>query len=174
VLSDAGCDPSQATVDAGKIAFDVTNQGSSKVTEFYVKQNDKTIGEVENVVKGSPKTLTVTLKSGTYDMVCPNGTTTEKASLVVTNAATDTTNCADAGIGGYGNGSGNNGASTDASSGAGGSGDGTGSDCGTAGTSSNQNSGSVPPGGSNGGGTGSNGGGVQPGGEGTPNVTTGK
>jgi iron uptake system EfeUOB component EfeO/EfeM len=83
VISDKGCDPATATVGAGKIAFDVTNHGSSKVTEFYVKQNGSTVGEVENVVPGSPKTLTLTLKTGDYEMQCPNGTETERASLTV-------------------------------------------------------------------------------------------
>jgi iron uptake system EfeUOB component EfeO/EfeM len=89
-ISDAGCDPATATVKAGKVTFDVTNQGSSKVTEFYVKNGDNTIGEVENVVPGSPKKLTLTLKAGTYTTRCPNGTTTEEGVLDVVSTRSTT------------------------------------------------------------------------------------
>jgi hypothetical protein len=71
-------------VRAGKIAFDVKNQGSSKVTGFSVDQNNATLGSVDKVAAGSSKTLTMTLKTGSYDMRCAHGTDTERASLTVT------------------------------------------------------------------------------------------
>ena len=107
------------------------------MTEFYVKQNSKTLGEVENVVQGTPKTLTLTLKQGTYDMRCPNGTTAERGTLTVTAAGSGShtsTSCTGPGEGGYGKGSGNLGGSgTNDASGdeqSGGSVDGTSSGCG--------------------------------------------
>lgn len=68
---------------AGKIAFDVTNQGSAKVTEFYVKKHGRNLGEVEDVVPGQPKTLTLTLKVGSYTTRCPNGSPNEEGTLEV-------------------------------------------------------------------------------------------
>ncbi|MEY2397416.1 MAG: high-affinity iron transporter [Actinomycetota bacterium] len=82
-ISDAGCDPAALQAAAGKTAFDVTNKGSSSVTEFYVYKGKKVLGEVENVLPGSPKTLALTLTPGTFTIKCPNGTKTESGSLVV-------------------------------------------------------------------------------------------
>lgn len=85
-ISDAGCDPAQIKVQAGKIAFDVTNDGSSSVTEFYVlRANESIVGEVENVIPGKDKTLTLDLDEGDYITKCPNGDP-EKGTLTVTNA----------------------------------------------------------------------------------------
>jgi hypothetical protein len=112
-ISDKGCDPRALTVAKGKVAFDVTNSGSSSVTEFYVEKNGKTIGEVENVTAGSAKTLTVTLAQGSYNTRCPNGTETERGSLTVTDSAsgggtpTTANRGTGPGIGGYGGDSGN-------------------------------------------------------------------
>jgi len=83
-ISDEGCTPSTITAKAGKTAFDVTNDGSASVIEFYVKKANKVLGEVENVLPGSPKTLTLTLKAGTFTIECPNGTKTERGTLTVT------------------------------------------------------------------------------------------
>lgn len=83
-ISDEGCDPASIDAKAGKIAFDVTNTGSSSVIEFYVKKGGKLVGEVENVVPGTPKTLTLTLKPGAFTIQCPNGTKNETGTLTVT------------------------------------------------------------------------------------------
>ena len=83
-ISDEGCDPAAITTKAGKVAFDVTNDGSASVTEFYVlKLNEDIVSEVENVIPGSPRTLTLNLKAGEYLTKCPNGKT-EKGTLTVT------------------------------------------------------------------------------------------
>jgi iron uptake system component EfeO len=85
-ISDNGCDPAQLTVAAGKVAFDVTNDGSASVTEFYVLEtNDDIVGEVENVIPGQKKTLTLNLDEGEYLTKCPNGDP-EKGKLTVTAA----------------------------------------------------------------------------------------
>jgi iron uptake system component EfeO len=83
-ISDDGCDPSAIETTAGKTAFDVTNRGSASVVEFYVYKGSKVLGEVENVLPGSPKTLTLTLKEGSFTIKCPNGTKTESGTLTVT------------------------------------------------------------------------------------------
>jgi hypothetical protein len=157
-ISDAGCDPATVTVPPGTTTFDVTNQGSSEVTGFAVKQAGKTLGEVENVEPGSPKKLTVTLKQGSYTMRCPNGTTAEEGTLDVTGSRSTTT-CVGPGQGGEGGG-GNPGTADVADDG---SVDGTQSGCITG---TNSPSGSIAPT------PGGNGGGVQPGGTPSPNVTT--
>lgn len=83
-ISDKGCDPAELTVKQGKIAFDVTNDGSASVTEFYVlEKNDDIVGEVENVIPGQKKTLTLNLNAGEYLTKCPNGDP-EKGTLTVT------------------------------------------------------------------------------------------
>ncbi len=84
-ISDKGCSPSAITVKAGKVAFDVTNDGSASVTEFYVleKKDDSIVGEVENVIPGKDKTLTLKLDEGSYLTKCPNGDP-EKGTLTVT------------------------------------------------------------------------------------------
>lgn len=83
-ISDEGCDPATIDAKAGKTAFDVTNTGSSSVIEFYVKKGGKVIGEVENVLAGTPKTLTLTLEPGAFTIQCPNGTKNETGTLTVT------------------------------------------------------------------------------------------
>lgn len=83
-ISDDGCDPAALTVKAGKVAFDVTNKDSAAVTEFYVLEKDESIvGEVENVIPGAKKTLTLKLDEGSYLTKCPNGDP-EKGTLTVT------------------------------------------------------------------------------------------
>ena len=83
-ISDNGCAPNALTVKAGKVAFDVTNDGSASVTEFYVlKKNEDIVGEVENVIPGAEKTLTLQLDEGSYLTKCPNGDP-EKGTLTVT------------------------------------------------------------------------------------------
>ncbi len=83
-ISDEGCDPAAIETKAGKTAFDVTNKGSASVIEFYVYKGKKVEGEVENVLPGSPKTLTLTLDEGAYTIKCPNGSKNETGTLTVT------------------------------------------------------------------------------------------
>ena len=75
VLSDDGCAPDPATVDAGVTEFDVENHGSAKVTEAELKNEDEThiLGEKENITPGLSTEFTLTLVAGKYKMVCPGG-----------------------------------------------------------------------------------------------------
>src|SRR5207249_1699841 len=47
-LTDAGCEPGQLKLAAGPTAFQVSNAGTSKVSEFEVLDGDRILGEKEN------------------------------------------------------------------------------------------------------------------------------
>ena len=70
--TDTTCQPAASSLGAGKTTFAVKNEGKD-VTELYVLQGTKTVGEVENITPGSTRNLTVTLKQGTYDLNCKPG-----------------------------------------------------------------------------------------------------
>jgi iron uptake system component EfeO len=82
-LSDKGCEPKEITAKAGAITFEVTNAGSAAVTEFEVLQNEKILGEVENVIPGNDRSFTVTLPAGTYVTECPGGSEFDEGTLTV-------------------------------------------------------------------------------------------
>jgi iron uptake system component EfeO len=92
-LTDDGCDPNAITATAGPTTFSVTNDGSSAVTEFEVLQNDKILGEVENIAAGFNRDFTLTLAEGTYDTKCTNGKN-EFGTLTVAAASTTATTTA--------------------------------------------------------------------------------
>jgi iron uptake system component EfeO len=73
-LSDKGCTPASISIPAGPVTFNVSNEGSAKVTEFEFK-NDRGIilGERENVVEGIDSSFSLTVGPGTYVLSCPNG-----------------------------------------------------------------------------------------------------
>lgn len=72
-ISDAGCEPREIPAKAGPTTFHVSNDGSASVTEFEVLDGTKILGEVENVVPGSDRSFSLTLKEGTFTTYCPNG-----------------------------------------------------------------------------------------------------
>jgi iron uptake system component EfeO len=83
-LVDEGCAPASLNVKSGSTTFDVENGGTSKVTEFEVKNRKGIIlGERENVVEGIPASFTLELDSGTYILSCPNGDAEDQGRLVV-------------------------------------------------------------------------------------------
>ncbi|MCU1344614.1 MAG: Peptidase Imelysin, partial [Acidimicrobiia bacterium] len=84
-ISDAGCAPREIPAKAGGTTFTVTNDGSAAVTEFEILDGTKILGEVENVIPGSDKSFSITLKPGTFTTYCPNGKT-EKGVLQVVDA----------------------------------------------------------------------------------------
>ena len=51
-LSDAGCEPTPATVPAGPVKFSITNSGSGKVTEAELQKDGKILGEKESLTPG--------------------------------------------------------------------------------------------------------------------------
>ncbi len=82
-LTDAGCEPHDATATAGPINFEVENGGSSKVTEIEVLDGETILGERENVTEGLHGSFALTLEEGEYTLRC-NGGDEEDGTLKVT------------------------------------------------------------------------------------------
>ena len=95
-LTDAGCDPAHLELPAGPTTFEVTNKGADAVTEMELMQNGHIVGEVENLTPGLSGSFTVTLSPGTYQSVCPNGSSAAKGQVVVTGDTSSTTAAASA------------------------------------------------------------------------------
>lgn len=62
-------DPSAITTKAGTVAFVVTNVGAEE-HEFEILKGDQVVDEVEGLVPGLTRTLTVDLTPGEYTFVC--------------------------------------------------------------------------------------------------------
>lgn len=61
--------PSTITVAAGKLTFYVRNAGTVE-HEFEIFKGDQVVDELEGLVPGLAKNLSVTLEPGTYTYVC--------------------------------------------------------------------------------------------------------
>ncbi|MDT7557719.1 MAG: iron uptake system component EfeO [Pseudonocardiales bacterium] len=73
-LSDAGCEPTPASVPAGPVKFSVTNSGSAKVTEAELQKDGKILGEKESLTPGLNGDFTLRLDGGgAYSIYCPGG-----------------------------------------------------------------------------------------------------
>ena len=72
--TDDACDLETTEATTGEVDFTVTNSGS-KVTEFYVYgNNNRVLGEVENIGPGVTGNLTVEIvEPGTYTVACKPG-----------------------------------------------------------------------------------------------------
>jgi iron uptake system component EfeO len=87
-LVDSGCTPSQIKVASGPVTFDMTNAGTSKVSEMELKNGSGIIlGESENVVEGVPGRFSLNLKPGKYIVNCPNGSSEDQGKLVASGEA---------------------------------------------------------------------------------------
>jgi iron uptake system component EfeO len=87
-LVDSGCTPSQIKVSSGPVTFDVTNGGTSKVSEMELKNGSGIIlGESENVVEGVPGHFSLNLKPGKYIVNCPNGASEDQGKLLASGDA---------------------------------------------------------------------------------------
>lgn len=84
-LTDAGCEPHNATVPAGPISFEVENAGSAKVTELEVLEGETILGEIENLSEGLSGNFSLTLEPGEYTLQC-NGSDEEDGTLTVTSS----------------------------------------------------------------------------------------
>jgi plastocyanin len=62
-------DPSTLTAPAGQVTIAVTNTGNIE-HEFEIFKGDQLVDEVEGLVPGITKTLTMTLEAGEYTYVC--------------------------------------------------------------------------------------------------------
>jgi iron uptake system component EfeO len=84
--SDA-CSLSTDSVAAGPVTFTVDNQSATGVTEVELLQDERILGEKENLAPGlDPVSFTVTLGGGAYQVYCP-GASPELADLTVTGQA---------------------------------------------------------------------------------------
>jgi iron uptake system component EfeO len=90
-LTKAGCDPAHLEIPAGAATFDVKNDGADAVTEMEIQKDGRILGEVENLTPGLSGSFSITLQPGTYETVCPNGSSAAKGDLVVTGDAVSTT-----------------------------------------------------------------------------------
>jgi iron uptake system component EfeO len=82
-LTDAGCEPHNASAPAGPVDFEVENGGSGSVTELEVLDGENILGERENVTEGISRNFSLTLEEGEYTLRC-NGGTEEDGTLKVT------------------------------------------------------------------------------------------
>jgi iron uptake system component EfeO len=72
-LSDAGCEPTPASVPAGPVKFSITNSGSAKVTEAELQRDGKILGEKESLTPGLSGDFSLRLDGGGYSIYCPGG-----------------------------------------------------------------------------------------------------
>ncbi|HET6506493.1 MAG TPA: iron uptake system protein EfeO [Baekduia sp.] len=86
-LTDAGCEPAQMKLDAGRVEFKVTNGGTGRVSEFEVLSGSRILGEKENLVAGLSGSFTVNLEPGEYALSCPGGKTNATGVLTVGGSA---------------------------------------------------------------------------------------
>ncbi len=71
--TDSGCTPAATELKAGKTTFVFTNT-AKEVSELYVYEGTKVLGEVEDVLSGASKMLTVELATAkTYKLTCKPG-----------------------------------------------------------------------------------------------------
>jgi iron uptake system component EfeO len=82
-LTDAGCEPHDAKAAAGPIAFEIENEGTSKVTEMEIMDGETILGEKENLSDGLSGSFSLTLDAGEYTIYCPGGDD-ERGTLTVT------------------------------------------------------------------------------------------
>lgn len=89
-LTDTGCTPADAKVEAGTVRFAVANPGATKSDEVELKNADGIImGERENIAPGLEADFTLDLQPGEYVLNCTfQNEQRDNAKLVVTGAAT--------------------------------------------------------------------------------------
>jgi len=87
-LTDSGCTPRHISVASGPATFNVTNGGTSKVSEMELKNGDGVIlGESENVVEGIKGSFSLNLDPGKYVVSCPTGDAEDQGTLLASGTA---------------------------------------------------------------------------------------
>jgi high-affinity iron transporter len=81
-LTNAGCAPDPATVPAGTVEFQITNDGGDQVSEVELMQGDSVLAEAENLAPGLSGSFSAALEPGTYAVYCP-GADVEESPLEV-------------------------------------------------------------------------------------------
>ena len=75
-ITEAGCVPTNFTLQPGDVVFSVTNTGT-KVAEMEVQwPNGHVKGDVEGIQPGHTRSLAVNLQVGTYRVRCPESART--------------------------------------------------------------------------------------------------
>lgn len=77
VLTPDKCTADPASVAAGTVTFNVTNQGADAVSELELKRGETTVAEKENLTPGLSGSFTAQVEPGTYVLECPGATTDE-------------------------------------------------------------------------------------------------
>jgi iron uptake system component EfeO len=86
-LTNAACTPDRQSAPAGSITFNVVNDGADRVSELELTtEDDRILGEKENLTPGLSGDFTVQLDAGGYIIECPNADT-PKTSFTVTAAS---------------------------------------------------------------------------------------
>jgi iron uptake system component EfeO len=80
-ITDAGCEPHDASAPAGPIDFDIASE-SSTVTELEILDGETILGERENLTDGLTANFSLTLEEGEYILRC-NGGSEEDGTLKV-------------------------------------------------------------------------------------------
>ena len=89
--SSSECGVSRTDLTSGSTTFAVTNKGT-EVTEVYVYgENDKVMGEVENIGPGTSRDVTVDLDAGSYEVACKPGQVGTGIRTPITVSGTSTT-----------------------------------------------------------------------------------
>lgn len=82
--TDKECTPAATELVAGATTFVFTNKAGN-VSEIYIYSGTKVVKEVENVITGATKKLTINLEAGkTYKLVCKPGQKGDGISTEVT------------------------------------------------------------------------------------------
>lgn len=89
---DDSCAVSTTSVPAGPVTFTVKNESSTGISEVELLQDQKILGEKENLAPGlAAASFTVTLGGGTYQVYCP-GAAKELVDFTVTGKAAAASN----------------------------------------------------------------------------------
>jgi iron uptake system component EfeO len=87
-LTDSGCTPQRMSVPSGSVTFNVSNGGTSKVSEMELKDRSGVIlGESENIVEGLKGRFSLNLEPGQYVVNCPTGSAEDQGTLVASGSA---------------------------------------------------------------------------------------
>jgi iron uptake system component EfeO len=87
-LTDNGCTPQHISVSSGPVTFNVSNGGTSKVSEMELKDGSGVIlGESENIVEGLRGRFSLNLQPGHYVVNCPTGDTEDQGTLLASGVA---------------------------------------------------------------------------------------
>jgi iron uptake system component EfeO len=86
-LSDTGCSANPDTASAGPLTFKVTNVNAAAVSELELLQDERILGEKENLAPGFRASFSLNLGGGSYKLYCP-GAANEFSDFTVTGKAT--------------------------------------------------------------------------------------